>query len=291
MMMGAHPNIASVSEITGPLDVSHPLSVSHPREFLCSCGVSLADCQFWREVAAKMRLRYEDFDLANFKTRYVPVSARIRDRLQYAYLRSDILERLRDQVYMRLPRYRVNERVTTERNLALAEAILDVTGKTVLFDASKSPARIGPLYRALGNKLKVVHLIRDGRAVTKSFVKHGPHTDIGIISDIWRRSNAEAEIRMQRIPKENRCTVRYEDIISNPEREIRRVLDMAGLEYSDRCLNFGECELHVLGNAGTRLKNERKVIKTATAPELENAREAEVFRRRAGEMNERYGYR
>ena len=96
-MMGCHPRIATVSELTGIIPGEDT------DRYLCSCGEKIKACNFWRAVSTQMQEIYKDFSYENFKTGYVPKSDSLIDRLQFSNLRSNILSDIRDYIYQKIP--------------------------------------------------------------------------------------------------------------------------------------------------------------------------------------------
>jgi hypothetical protein len=84
---------------------------------------------------------------------------------------------------------------------------------------------------------KFIHLIRDGRAVSASVLplNWGPTTIVAAARDwleyIGAGLAAESKLSPGRI-----CRVRYEDLVGEPERELRRLCDFLELDFRDSLL-------------------------------------------------------
>jgi hypothetical protein len=103
----------------------------------------------------------------------------------------------------------------------------------------KRPAyiqRIDALLRMFPDA-QIIHIIRDGRDCVSS-LKRMPWWQGGSIAAIWTWRNAIIRGRRSRarLPADAYIEVRYEDLITAPERELRRLCRFLGEEFSDRML-------------------------------------------------------
>ena len=79
-LLGSHPQIATVGEMNGMLDVDIDT-------YLCSCGQRIKDCGFWQSVEIAMRDKGFEFDIADFRTRFLPVGSPLAYRLRMRFSR------------------------------------------------------------------------------------------------------------------------------------------------------------------------------------------------------------
>jgi hypothetical protein len=119
----------------------------------------------------------------------------------------------------------------------LYRAIRDVTGSKIVVDSSKLPAYGNLLDRVPSIDLRVVHLIRDPRAAAYSWLRKKTQPDRGTpglmerqgplkSALLWTIWNAAAEALWQRHP-ERYLRLRYEDLVADPRRAVRRILRLA----------------------------------------------------------------
>jgi hypothetical protein len=121
--------------------------------------------------------------------------------------------------------------------------------------------------RELGIRARYIHLIRDGRAVTASFLRKFPGTKMWRTARLWAHDVRRNERLMRSLPAADRCLVIYEQIKADPEGELRRVCAFLDLEYEPTMLEFWTREHHFLGgNRGTLLSMLRKHQKQAELP-------------------------
>lgn len=123
--MGAHPRIATVSEMTGVIEGTDL------DNYECSCGRLLKNCDFWKSVSSQVQKIHKDFSYKNSKTRYIPRGDGFIDRLQFSNLRNNMLCDLRDSIFQRIPSYKSYSHEIMQRNIDLANIILDMTKKDI----------------------------------------------------------------------------------------------------------------------------------------------------------------
>lgn len=284
MLLGRHPRIATVGEMTGP--------EPHIDEntYHCSCGSLLRDCDFWRAVARQMTSNGTTLNLRNFGTRYRPLKDNPLQRMQFSNLRTNRLENLRDFACGLSPDCRAYRDAITRRNIALANAILDVTGKDVFLDTSKNPTRVKPLSEALQDRLFAIQLTRDGRDVMLSRRKYHGHIPLARAIQKWKRVNQRAQRVLEYVDPRRRYALRYEDLASNPVETLTRLCASIGIAYDPACLEVSPQSQHILGNTSARLGGRRQVEKPVSGKAGLSAEDSTTFDRIAGALNRSYGY-
>jgi hypothetical protein len=183
----------------------------------CSCGLDFGDCPFWSVVAEEA---FPNGDLDPKRT----------DGLQREVSRSRHFPRLladpspQSSFGARLAEYRASLG-------PLYRAIAEVCGCDVLIDSSKLPGEALVLAGIPGIDVRVVHLVRDARAVAHSWRRD--RRDPGLrrrqdrhrplfVAAYWSTRNALSEMLKRRLPY---VRVRYEDVMASPRTELRRLLE------------------------------------------------------------------
>ena len=189
----------------------------------CGCGRGVHDCEVWGAVLAPY------VDLGDDELRRL-VAARDAFRTRDCWR---------------------SRGVPDDSNTALADyvghlgqvlsGLTEVTGCRILIDSSKFPSHGALLARVPGVELRVVHLIRDPRAVAyswgrrrvydrvdeeKHYIKpHGVARSTAywviwnlMVERLWGRA-AESEIHLR---------LRYEDLVGEPERHLTRIAGLFG---------------------------------------------------------------
>ena len=283
IVLGNHQSIESVGELR-----NLPI-VGWNDEGLCACGVTARNCEYWERV----RIRWTEKIGADRAKRLVD----LQDRFE----RSRSLPRLLREHLWSSPAFREYGQMIC----ALYETINEVSGKEVIVDSTKYPARAYALLQLPGVDPYLVHLVRDGRAIIWS-CRRKPNTDLkgrAIHVDPatvarrttlqWVQVNLICDLLL-RLPSSRGVRVRYEDLVTTPSEVLGPIgrmlhLDTARLERdlaSGREMKVG----HTI--AGNRMRMSGPV---RLRPDLEwveklPAEDHRVFWRLAGWLARRYGY-
>jgi len=85
---------------------------------------------------------------------------------------------------------------------------------------------------------KYIHLIRDPRDVTVSYVKKGWAGHVWTAADMWLLTENIWQDFSQKLSDENFINVYYEDLVRNPEVELSKICQFIGVSYSKEMLNY-----------------------------------------------------
>ena len=190
---------------------------------LCSCGQRFASCPFWSKVretdpsifsveTARVMVELENRLL---RTRRVPAlwTARSRDRL--AALWSPAARHAMSHLY---------------------RAIQRVSGAQLIVDSSKHPTYGFLLAQSPEVRMRIVHLIRDPRAVAFSWLRpRRDPTDVGLMTNrysatqsalIWDAWNVSVPLvaKASGVPY---ARLRYEDLVENAHEMVEGLIDDA----------------------------------------------------------------
>lgn len=195
----------------------------------CGCGEPFSRCPFWGKVGDLAFGGWEAFDAAGFKslkdsvdrTRFVPALSR---RSPPGDLRERVTEH--DATYERL-----------------YDAARAVSGCELLVDSSKHISLACCLRWSAEIDLRVLHVVRDARAVAYSWSKtvgrpeavegsaegaYMARWSAGKTAMHWNAQNLGfGRLARRGVPT---LRVRYEDFVAAPEAALRRVAVFAGLE-------------------------------------------------------------
>jgi hypothetical protein len=173
-------------------------------------------------------------------------------------------------------------------NLAFIEEVLRLLGGRVFVDSSKDGIRIKYLARIPGLDVRVLQLVRDGRAVVNSARKNAKEP-AGRAAAEWRDQHLEIERVAARECGGRLLRVRYEDVCREPALWASRILEFAGIAGAKGASAVDGSRHHVLGNR-MRLKGAQTIrMDEGWRAELPAA-DREVFEQVAGALNRRYGY-
>ncbi|MEA2486305.1 MAG: hypothetical protein QOD46_1416 [Actinomycetota bacterium] len=108
--------------------------------------------------------------------------------------------------------------------------------------AEKTPTHVHylPVFRKMWPKMTAINAVRDPRAVAASWIKTGFSrvSDPVAVAVEWRRSVRAAETAASGGAAV--LTVRYEDLVEQPEAVLRKVCAHSSLDYEDQLLEFHE---------------------------------------------------
>ncbi len=281
LLLDGLPGVASVGEVFDPIYDEGEL-------YACSCGRTVAACPFWAAVSGEMSRRGFKFDGDNWQTEFGFRGHRLLNRVTVASLQSIALDRIRDALVARVPPARRRLRTIGARNLALAETVLTVTGKSIFVDTSKAPRRAVLLKQHSGVQPRLIHLIRDAPGYVNSTRKHtGASIDQGILE--WRRVARQARLLRTQLHSHPWLDVQYEDLCREPATTMKRIADFLGTTFTDKALAFREHDHHIRGNS-MRLQTSSDIrLDSSWRTELDGPSLRRILSRTA-RLRQQFGY-
>lgn len=219
----------------------------------CSCGETTDRCSFWSRV--RLRLLSNGGPASDFvrMSRLRFIFDRAHRALPYALFRTGVIkmsDSLRDYL------------VATK---ALLQAIRECSSCQFIVDTSKSGSHALLLRLIHGLDPRVIHLVRDSRAVAYSWARkkrdpgRGPNgymTKKSLLRSLaeWNVMNSSVELaRTVGLPF---MRLRYEDLVGQPERSIASLATFSGLgKISSDLSSRGTVKLklnHSIGGNPTR---------------------------------------
>jgi hypothetical protein len=142
--------------------------------------------------------------------------------------------------------------------------------------------------------LQVIHLIRDGRDVALSYkaTPFGPK-HVYHLARQWVQYLSAAEEAQAVLGKPAFLPVRYEDLVAEPERELRRICAFLGEEFTPAMLKFYRREDANYPTDRRNVANLRRPVLAGNTEKWRDGmtvRELRIFEAIAGRHLERYGY-
>ncbi len=235
---------------------------------LCGCGVAFGRCEFWCAVADAAFGGWANVDVARIGA--------LRARLD----RSRFIPLLALPSLPRSARRDLDEYTGYYRRLY--QAIAETSGCRTVVDSSKHASLAFCLSRRADFDLRVIHLVRDSRAVAYSWTTWVHRPEAASESYMTRYSPARAawEWNLQngalqlfargRTPL---LRVRYEDLVRDVKPALRLISRLADLDADESALEFvGGCDQEQwaeLGRAHTAAGNPMRFSsgKIAIAPD------------------------
>ncbi|ADI74110.1 hypothetical protein Metev_1241 [Methanohalobium evestigatum Z-7303] len=212
LCIGAHPKIQSCGEFK-----PHLFWGNYQKNKLCGCGISSQSCPFWSQVINDWKSKTGIYDLnvmKNSQDKFENISINQRINLDsyetefYSYL-----------IY----------------NQELLYSISYISDKPILVDSTKNSIRALNLSLMPNIELILIHLVRNGNAVTWSNMKKD--RSVKSSSKNWLISNLRSEIVYHKI-KTKKLRIRYEDFINNPTDTLNSIGNLLGLDFSNISKNL-----------------------------------------------------
>jgi hypothetical protein len=198
----------------------------------CGCGLRFAECDFWGQVGEVAFGGWTKID---------PVQiARLRaevDRNRFVPLLAGPLP----------PGFRrtLDEYVGYYRSVY--SAVGEVAGCDAIVDSSKHPSLAFCLRKAAGLDVRVIHVVRDSRAVAYSWARRVTRPDAeteSYMRQLRPTSSAAQWAGMNGVMHLLERTdtpmlrVRYEDVVRAPRAALRDIASFAALDSGERALEF-----------------------------------------------------
>ncbi len=246
-VLGNHPEITNVGELGG---LHRAVWVNNE---YCACGKRGSQCEFWTAVLDQWKALTNNADAAVYLA------------MQRKF------ERLGFRQSLRLGWERVRRSAGfgtyLEQTAHLYEAISRVSGRRVVVDSSKNPLRAAVLLRTRGIDLRIVHLVRDGRAVAWSVKKSLPKDERGGVQNtlpsrpVWRTVCYWMLVNLlsgwvKTSASARSVRIRYEDFVSDPKEALGRIAQVIDVDLTDVARAAASGESMQVGHtiAGNRLR-------------------------------------
>ncbi len=305
LLLGSHPQIATVGEMK-----LSATAIGDVARYRCSCGEAIQECSFWRTVRERMVAKGFDFDLAQAGTDYRAMGSRYTRHLLGPMYRGGFPEILRELALGLSATWRKQLPEIHRRNAAFASVICEIKAAKVVIDSSKVGLRLKYLLRNPDLEVRVIRLVRDGRAVALTYMNPAQFADakeparrgggmggegraerlpMAQAAWEWRRCMEEAENLMRSLPPSQWIEVRYEDYCKAPDLTLRRLQQFLGVEPVGQPGEFRAVVQHVVGN-GMRLDTASEICLDERWRAELTPEELHAFDHIAGRMNRRLGY-
>jgi len=278
MLLDIHPQAIGVGEILH-------LSDYYLRNEPCSCGKEVNNCTVWGSLK-KSGAHPEKITIPSFS------------KYWSLYFVKNIFKYL-----FKLPLSPELEHNAYENKL-LFEALLKIfPGKKVIIDSSKNISRLLLLQKSNFFDVKVIHLVRDGKAVLfsrrrpirakiernrRKLMLGNNRTSFNLVSR-WVMLNLFISIISSTFNSYKR--VRYEDICDELEKSLNNIFHFAGLKQIHEIQSkISQLNSHLVGGNQMRFNEIREVKYDSEYLEELNLSDRIVFNIIGGPLNKFYGY-
>ena len=303
MLLNAHPQMIT----TGELKLSN---ISAADDYMCSCRSLLTECDFWSDVARRMQNEGIRFDPFDAHTGLDAIEGAYVQRLLRPLHRGPLLESIRDAMLTMSPKWRKQLPEWQRRNLVLMDSVQSSANARYVVDSSKTAVRLKYLLGIDELDVRVVRLVRDGRAVALTYMDASNYADasdpglrgggsgkqvharlaMADAARLWMRSNQEAEEVLRTVSQDAQLRITYEELCSDTDTVIASINEFLDLPHSDNYKDFRSAPHHVIGN-GMRLDSSSEIRLDDRWKEVLSDIELAEFEQVAGGVNAMYGYK
>ena len=282
MLLNAHPEIATVSEMDGP-----NARLVDTKGYVCSCGQLIRECSFWDQVSSEMQARGYVFSPTDFQVAFGDRG--LRDRLRYGSLGSNPPEAIRDAIEQLIPGHKARLDGLIARNEALVQSVLTVTGKRVFVDTSKNTRRFKYMSRHSSLDVRVVLMVRDARGSVVSQMRHMDRS-VAKAAEAWTKGVAGIIRVWKQLPEDKRTVIKYEDLCRDTQATLQGLYRFFGADPSFEVDLAALPPHHIIGNS-TRMRQITQIRLDERWKRVLSPEQLETVRRIAGRQNQGFGYR
>lgn len=277
LLLGAHPELTGTGEFTN-------FAKWLKEDEICTCQKKIRHCSVWSKVIAKSPIGSTD----------EPITPVKRGKLYAA-----------SQLIVAILKYPLNkyQYEVAIRNHNLLTALLQDLKSTYIVDSSKAFTRLCFLERSGLFSLKVIHLVRDGRGVANSKKKKKNVINrqwnleskkprpVGWTARVWTLTNMACLLLCYTLFRKNFLRVRYEDLASNPNFEMQRIVTFLNIPMVDDYSYIPQEKHHNIAGNSSRFDQDRRVILNEKWRDEFNWQEKVAFVFFGGAMNKLLGYK
>lgn len=288
MILNNHPDIISLSELNLLKDFISSDDAN------CSCDSSMKTCRFWNEVnqelsrieggTSKNWLKEHEYTL--FRPSKLP--AFFSPEKISLIIGNPILHKILLKTFYR------NRYVAVENLEKVFEALSKTSHCSVIADSSKNAPRLKTLYMSFPEKMKIIFLVRDGRAVAASFLRKRQefqNLDFKNYINIWKQTNRKIMLAIRSIPKQDVFILKYEDFCETPDEILERICSFSGIDFSPEILNFKKEKFHGISGSSTRSAQKQITVNVDQKWKTELSDEQLLlFQKIGGKLNHFFGY-
>lgn len=243
-LLDSLPDVACVGELVDVQD-----RIPDKAGYQCSCGQGVKECPFWNAVSEVMRSDGIVFGADQWRLHFRVASSWVGQRLSVRPLQNWHADAVRDAIVRHSPVWGPALREIAVRNRACMSAILQVTGKSIIVDASKDPRRV-VLMRELADVVDpaVIHLVRDSPGYVWSDMKHlGMSLKSSALT--WNRMAKHIERLRRHVHPDRWLFLRYEDLCLDPNMALDQIAEFLGSRpVPARSTRLDRTAHHVRGN-------------------------------------------
>lgn len=280
-LLASHPGISTIGERRKFYNNSLK---SDSKALTCSCGLPFDKCEHWTEIRSTFLGKTEEQNL-NLSKNFTEIH--LFENRWFRKLASKLFLEVASRKLLFLFPFKKRLKQALRLNHALISSILEVDGKKVFLDSSKTMGQLLFLSQIESLEIRVIWLTRDPRAQVSSHLKYNNHS-IHKATNFWIKSMRLNE-RVLRNLKISHTKLRYEDLCSNPELALQNLFDFLEMP-SNYSLEFREKKQHIMGNYSMRLGTDNKIEERNDWKSRLNKSDIELIEKMTDEYSDLYSF-
>lgn len=230
----------------------------------CTCGAMVLDCGFWNAVAQRAGL---DLSALSLSSQLNSLNRAIFKLVFLALGVSGVRWLARHY-----PPFQT-EMAVGENCFKIYTAVADVTGSTYIVDSSKVMNQYLILKVVRPDKVKLVALFRDGRAVSKSMIRgerlrafsqrrglDNANQAFKAATASWIKGTIQTLLFYSRLAKPERFFVRYEDFCTSPAQYKNAMLRHFGMSDVESRRHVQKANHNIGGSPSRFMYDESKIV-------------------------------
>lgn len=266
----------------------------------CGCGAPMISCSQWDKVYSKVLLekgidlKIDPYGMRQWDTR-ATVKIRIdKDQQTRKYIFFSKVRNALVRLHFRLKWLNLPMPSSLTKGIEntayLYDAVLETREKSFIVDSSKNFLKAIALYKSYPKKTKILLLTRDGRGVFHSRYSSGFTKKESFRG--WYKYYSGAFFYLKKfIKKEDLLIIRYEDLVTDLEGELRKICSWAGIDFEKKMIELAVGERHLVDGNATRFRRNKGVkLDERWTTEL-NKKDLNWFMKKGGALNSKLGYK
>lgn len=225
------------------------------RAKICSCNETFENCPYLNTLKNRVLSQFNENKITSNTTEFDISSNKYIKRIGIEINQFFLL----NQLPLWLNPFAGKLKSLLEFNRILVHEMLEMDKSTVFLDSSKAIKHVMYLSQIQEFDLSVVWLTRDPRAQVNSALKYNKSWDTTFAAKHWKQEMIENEKILNRLNIKH-IKLPYENLCQSPKKEIRKILDFAGVTTGEIDLGFRKKEQHIIGNGNMRLGKEDKIV-------------------------------
>ncbi|MBI2471503.1 MAG: sulfotransferase [Planctomycetes bacterium] len=291
MLIGSHSCVTSLGEIT-QLPKNLALNTA------CTCGLTVRCCPVWIEVINSLSeklgidIKSNPYSLnlgyiyskimvdKKHQTLIYKFIRKIKSGLKYAELRFGLS-------FLQTFTGNINEGL--KNKFILYDTVNSVLGTKLIVDSSKSYLECVNLYKMSPESVRIILLVRDGRAVFYSGLKRSFPRKESLNS--WKNVYARVLPLLKKNVNPNHVLqIRYEDLATSTKNELIKICNFIGLEFEEEMLNFKNKTHHITNGNEMRFNNSSTIKTDMIWKQKLSLNDLKYFNVRAEKINRQLAY-